>query len=197
MTEGRKAARLDLSEEVLTLDEDLKEYSGVREKVLRRAQKMGIEPAPMPRRNGRSMLPEMPENPASIPNHEVTNKRGEIITIYSYAVEMRAIADLTAEALEEEVKTIHAALFLKAKGTVEERKAKVLTNEQYRQAKSKQLEWKGLSSLLRARCDTLDKADKLLSRDVEFRKLESEKYRRDSNVNRMKRKMDRVFHGDD
>ena len=31
MTEGRKAAKIDLSEQVIGLDDDLKEYSSVRE----------------------------------------------------------------------------------------------------------------------------------------------------------------------
>jgi hypothetical protein len=197
MTEGRKAAKLDLSEEVLGVAEDLKDYSTVRQKVLTRLQKMGFEPAPMPRKKGRSLLPEMPENPSEISNKEVTDKRGEIISVYSYAIEMRAIARVTAEAYSEEAKHVRNVAYRQAKGTAEERKAKSLTNGAYLKLNAKRLEWKGVADFIEARCDTLDKCDKILSRDVEFRTREWDQYRRDHNVNRMKRKMDRAFSGDD
>lgn len=193
----RRAAKLDLSEEVFDLDDSMEEYTHVREKVLNRLSKMGFEPAPMPRKKGRSLLPEMPDSPSEISNKEVTNKRGEILSVYSYAVETRALADITAEALEEEVRSVYSALYNQSRGTVEERKAKIFLHEKYIKLNVKRLEWKGISNFLRARCDSLSQADKLLSRDVEFRRLESEKYKRDHNVNRIKRKMERTFGGDD
>jgi len=197
MTEGRKAAKIDLSEQVIGLDEDLKEYSSIREKVLARLQKMGFEPAPMPRRKGRSLLPEMPDNPSEISNKEITDKRGEIISIYSYAIEMRAVAGVTAEAYEEAAKHVREEVFKQSKGIAEERRAKSRTNIDYKKLNLKRLEWQGVADFLEARCDTLDKCDRLLSRDVEFRTREWDQYRREHNVERMKRKRDQVLGGKD
>lgn len=197
MSNGRKAAKIDLSEEALGVEEELEDYENVRSKVLKKLHKMGFEPAPMPRRGGRGLLPEMPDNPSEISNKEITDKRGEIIAVYSYAIEMRALADVTAEALEEEAKHVRSEAYKHAKGTAEERKAKSLTNGTYLKLNAKRLEWKGVADFLEARCDTLDKCDKILSRDVEFRTREWDQYRRDHNVNHMKRKMDRAFSGDD
>lgn len=199
MTDGRKAAKLDLSEEPIGIEEELKSYEGVRTRVLNKLQKMGFEPAPMPRRKGRSLLPEMPENPSEISNKEITNKRGEIISVYSYAIEMRAIARITAEAYSEESKHVRSKIYLHAGGTAEERKAKSTTNERYKDLNAKRLEWEGVADFLEARCDTLDKCDRILSRDVEFRTREIDQYRRDGSVNRMKtqRRTERAFSGDD
>jgi hypothetical protein len=197
MTEGRKAAKIDLSEQVIGLDEDLKEYASVREKVLARLQKMGFEPAPMPRRKGKSLLPEMPENPSEISNKEITDKRGEIISIYSYAIEMRAIARVTAEAYEEAAKHVRDEVFKQSKGIAEERKAKSRTNIDYKKLNLKRLEWGGVADFLEARCDTLDKCDRVLSRDVEFRTREWDQYRREENVGRMKRKREQALGGKD
>lgn len=196
MNEGRRAAKLNLEEEIIGIDEDLHEYADVREKVLARLHKMGFEPAPMPTRNGKPLLPEMPDNPASLSNKEITNKRGEIVAIFSYAIEIMSLARITAEAYSEQAKHVRSVAYRNAKGTAEERKAKAQSNIEFKRLNGKRLEWMGIADFLEARCDTLDKCDKILSRDVEFRVREFDQYRRDGNVNRIRERMDRSLNAD-
>lgn len=195
MGSGRKAARLDLSETVVGLDEEIDKYDGgkIRDKVLRRLKKMGFEPTPQPMRKGKPLIPVLPEKISQIPDRELTDTRGEFVTVFAYASEMRVLSDVMAEAYEEQAKYVRDRIFKEASGNLKEREATARTNPVFTELNAKRIEWKAVTSLLSSKCGTLEAASAVLSRDVEFRTRDFDQHRRNHNMGRQKRKMDRAF----
>jgi len=199
MGEGRRAARLDLSEVVTELDEEIERYDGgaIRDKVLKRLKKMGFAPTPQPTRKGKPLIPVLPEKISSIPNKELTNKRGEYVTVYAYAAEMRVLADVVAEAFEEQAKYVRERVFKDAAGNLKEREAAARTHGKFVELNAKRIEWKGVAALLASKCGTLEAASAVLSRDVEFRTRDFDQHKRNHNMSRQKRHRDRAFRNDE
>jgi hypothetical protein len=180
--EPRRASSPNLSEMVLDCEDRAELYKVVKKKGLKTLQNMGFALTPQPLNDGEPIFPQLPEKVSEISNKEVTDLQSTFVTVYSYAKEVRTLAETMAKTYKERADLIRNTIFLKANGNVQERKAKSETNMEYVRFNSKAIEWSFVEKMLAAKCDSLEKARAVCSRDVEFRTTEADQYKRDQNI---------------
>lgn len=178
----RKANKLDLNQVLLNYDEDLAYHKNVKTKGLSILKKMGFKLTPQPVREGRELMPRLPEKPSEMTNTEITDFQADCVTVFGYAKEMRALADAMSEAYKEEAGKVRETIYLQADGTQKDREAISKTSKKYSELNEKRMEWSFVSSLLEAKVSTLDNARQVCSRDVNFRVSEFDAYKRQKNI---------------
>jgi hypothetical protein len=179
---SRKAQRLDMSVALVDYDEDEGYHKNVVPKAAARLKKMGVSLTPQPMRNNKPLMPELPTSISNLTNTEITDLQAAFVALFGFAEEQRALASARAESYKEEADKVRKMTFLQVNGTQAVREAKSKTSSKFIHFNEKRMEWALVEKLLNARCQTLELARAVCSRDVNFRVTEFDAYKRQQNV---------------
>lgn len=179
---SRKAQRVDLSTALVDYNEEDGYHKTVVTQASAQLKKMGIKLTPQPMHEGKPLMPELPTSLSDLTNTEITDLQAAFVAMFGYAEEQRAIASARSEAYKEEADRVRKMTFLQVNGTQAVREAKSKTTKRFIYLNEKRMKWALVEKLLNARCQTLETARAVCSRDVNFRVTEFDAYKRQQNV---------------